>query len=153
MQVWSLGQEDPLEEEMVTHSSILAWRIPWTEQPGRLQSMGSKKCQTWPTFWSLSHSLETCQVFTQEHEQGPVATHPLAFPGSCYQELGLESHWAWVPRHILAWGCKRNTGLSYSQRHSDLGKERRKDPWACTLLSVMDTAGMQWNFIFLRTLL
>ena len=35
-QVQSLGQEDPLEEGMVTHSSILAWRIPWTEEPGRL---------------------------------------------------------------------------------------------------------------------
>ena len=41
--VRSLGQEDPLEEEMATHSSILAWRIPWTEKPGRLQSMGSQK--------------------------------------------------------------------------------------------------------------
>ena len=39
--VQSLGQEDPLEKEMVTHSSILAWRIPWTEEPGGLQSMGS----------------------------------------------------------------------------------------------------------------
>ena len=38
-QVRSLGQEDPLEKEMVTHSSILAWRIPWTDKPGRLQSM------------------------------------------------------------------------------------------------------------------
>ena len=36
----SLGWEDPQEEEMATHSSILAWRIPWTEEPGRLQSMG-----------------------------------------------------------------------------------------------------------------
>ena len=35
----SLGQEDPLEKEMATHSSILAWRIPWTEEPGRLQIM------------------------------------------------------------------------------------------------------------------
>ena len=41
--VRSLGQEDPLEEEMATHSSILAWRIPWTEEPGRLQSMGLKE--------------------------------------------------------------------------------------------------------------
>ena len=38
--VLSLGQEDPLEEGMATHSSVLAWRIPWTEEPGRLQSMG-----------------------------------------------------------------------------------------------------------------
>ena len=39
----SLGQEDPLEKEMATHSSILAWRIPWTEEPGGLQSMGSQR--------------------------------------------------------------------------------------------------------------
>ena len=39
----SLGQEDPLEKEMATHSSILAWRIPWTEEPGRLQSRGSQR--------------------------------------------------------------------------------------------------------------
>ena len=37
------GREDPLEKEMVTHSSILAWRIPWTEEPSGLQSMGSKR--------------------------------------------------------------------------------------------------------------
>ena len=43
MQVWSLGQEDPLKEGMVTHSSILAWRIPRTEEPGRLQSMGLQR--------------------------------------------------------------------------------------------------------------
>ena len=38
-----VGGEDPLEEEMATHSSILAWRIPWTEEPGRLQSIGSHR--------------------------------------------------------------------------------------------------------------
>ena len=43
--VGSLGQEDPLEEEMTAHSSILAWRIPWTEEPGRLQSMGSQRVE------------------------------------------------------------------------------------------------------------
>ena len=42
-QVWSLGWKDPLEKEMATHSSILAWKIPWTEEPGRLQSMGSQR--------------------------------------------------------------------------------------------------------------
>ena len=41
--VRSLGWEDPLEKEMVTHSSILAWRIPWTEKPGKLQSMGLQR--------------------------------------------------------------------------------------------------------------
>ena len=42
-QVQFLGQEDPLEKEMATHSSILAWEIPWTEEHGRPQSMGSQK--------------------------------------------------------------------------------------------------------------
>ena len=42
-QVRSLGWEDPLEKEMATHSSTLAWKIPWTEEPGRLQSMGSQR--------------------------------------------------------------------------------------------------------------
>ena len=45
-QVQSLGQEDPLEKEMATHSSILAWETPWTEEPGGLQSMGSKEMDT-----------------------------------------------------------------------------------------------------------
>ena len=43
MQVRSLGREDPLEKGMATHSSILAWRIPWTEEPGGLWSMGSQR--------------------------------------------------------------------------------------------------------------
>ena len=42
-QIQSLGQEDPLEEEMATHSSILAWKIPWTEDTDGLQSLGSKR--------------------------------------------------------------------------------------------------------------
>ena len=43
MMVCYLGLEDPLEEGMATHSSILAWRIPWTEDPGELESMGSQR--------------------------------------------------------------------------------------------------------------
>ena len=46
MTVGSLGQEDPLEEEMATHSSIHAWINPWTEEPGGLQSMGSQRVDT-----------------------------------------------------------------------------------------------------------
>ena len=42
MRVRPLGQEDPLQKEMATHYSILAWKIPWTEEPGELQSMGSQ---------------------------------------------------------------------------------------------------------------
>ena len=53
-QVQSLGQEDPLEKEMTTHSSTLAWRIPWTEDPGGLQSMGSQELDQIRSDQSLS---------------------------------------------------------------------------------------------------
>ena len=57
--VQSLGREDPLEKEMVTHSSILAWRIPWMEKPGRLQSTGSQRVgHNWATSLSLFYKLE-----------------------------------------------------------------------------------------------
>ena len=46
MQVRSLGWEEPLKKEMATHSSIVAWKIPWTEEPGNLQSMGLKEQDT-----------------------------------------------------------------------------------------------------------
>ena len=58
--VQSLGQEDLLEKEMATHSSILAWKIPQTEEPGRLQSMGSQRIgHDWATSLSLFHFLES----------------------------------------------------------------------------------------------
>ena len=58
-QVWSLGQEEPLEEGMATHSSILAWRTPWTEDPGGLQTLGSQR---------VGH-VGSNLAHTQRHEQ------------------------------------------------------------------------------------
>ena len=61
----SLGQEDPLEKEMATHSSILAWRIPWTEEPGRLQSRGSQRVRhNWATSLSFSFFSQVALVNT-----------------------------------------------------------------------------------------
>ena len=58
-QVQSLGWEDPLEKEMAIHSSTIAWKIPWTEDPGRLQSMGSQRVgHDWATSLSLSPALQ-----------------------------------------------------------------------------------------------
>ena len=62
--IWvrALGQEDLLEKEMATHSSILAWKIPWTEEPGRLQSMGLQRVGhdvATSLFTSLSHPYMT----------------------------------------------------------------------------------------------
>ena len=53
MQVQSLGWEDPLEMEMATHSSIFDWKIPWTEEPGRLQFRGSQIVHDWVTEYIL----------------------------------------------------------------------------------------------------
>ena len=59
--VRSLGQEDPLEKEMATHSSTLAWKIPWREKPGRLQSMGSQRVgHDWVTSLSLCPLSQWC---------------------------------------------------------------------------------------------
>ena len=62
-QVWSLVQEDPLEEEIVTHSSILPWENPWTEEPGGLQSMG---CKELDTTYQLNNNKLTFKLCRQE---------------------------------------------------------------------------------------
>ena len=59
--VQSLGQEDPLEKEMATHSSVLAWRIPWTEEPGGLQSQGGVRGRKESDMTKLLH-LHCCQI-------------------------------------------------------------------------------------------
>ena len=58
--VRSLGQEDPLEKEMATHSSTLAWKIPWTEEPGRLQSWSRKESDTTERLRFLSVQPSLC---------------------------------------------------------------------------------------------
>ena len=80
--VWSLGQEDPLEKEMAIHSSIFAWRIPWTEKPSRLQSTGSQR---------VGHYLSdfTIYIYMHTHTHTPTHTHikfkpPLKDPGKRY---------------------------------------------------------------------
>ena len=63
MWVWSLGWEDPSEESMATHSSILAWRIPWTEEPGGLQSIGLQRIgQDWSDLACMH--IDSTQVFS-----------------------------------------------------------------------------------------
>ena len=70
IQVWSLGQEDPLEKGMRTHSSILAWRIPRTEKPGGLQSVGSQRVGH---DWETKHS--TVLLAVQFLKNMPVQLH------------------------------------------------------------------------------
>ena len=68
IQVWSLGREDPLEKGMATHSSTLAWRIPWTEEPGGLQSMGSQRVgHDWTTNTTLRQGRELGLEYSRCH--------------------------------------------------------------------------------------
>ena len=67
--IWSLGWKDPLEKRLATHSSIFVWRIPWTEEPGGLQSMGSQKVgHNWATntftFRLHIHTLSILHTYT-----------------------------------------------------------------------------------------
>ena len=75
-QVQSLGQEDPLKKEMATHSNIVAWEIPWKEEPGRLQSMGLQKswdttCTLWQVakfhFFSWLNNIPLCLCIPHLH--------------------------------------------------------------------------------------
>ena len=119
--VWSLGQEDPLEKGMATHSSILAWRIPWTEEPGRLQR-GSKESDTTER---LTLSLSFCQCRRQEFDYWPgkiphvveqvspsaTTIEPVLYsPGATTTELLLLlRHFSCVPRPCDS--PDKNTGV------------------------------------------
>ena len=86
--VRSLGQEDPLEEGMATHSSILAWRIPWTEDPGRLQSMGSQRFRHNWSDWAHTQHLGSPKChsvqFSSVTQSCPTLCDPIdcSLPGS-----------------------------------------------------------------------
>ena len=72
IQFWSLCWEDPLEEEMATHSSILAWRIPWTEEPGRLWSKGSQRVgHYWSDFKHKHEPRSGTQAYLFSKLQSP----------------------------------------------------------------------------------
>ena len=88
--VQHLGQEDALEKEMVTHSSILAWEIPWTEESGGLQSMGSQRIG--------------CDWATKQQQQPPVVLHPRP-PSSIWRREPHSRHPFSVPSK---WTCGTN---------------------------------------------
>ena len=86
----SLGQEYPLEKDMATHSSILAWRIPWTEEPGGLQSMGSQRVRHEWSDWACPLRTDICSlkyVFHALHKE--------------VQHFGAGRNFTWVPKASL----------------------------------------------------
>ena len=70
--VRSLGREDPLEKEMATHSSILAWRIPWMEEPGRLQSKGCKELDTTEQLHFIIYRRIEDVIWSKSEETVPI---------------------------------------------------------------------------------
>ena len=108
-QVRSLGQEDPLEEEMTTHCSILPWEIPWTEQSGWLQSMGSQR---------TGHDLVNKQQLKTKYE--PAAQRSWG-GGECFDHanaLRILTYHAYHTVNRLLHGCiKRNATAANAINH------------------------------------
>ena len=76
--VWSLGREDPLEKEMAPHSSTLAWKIPWMEDPGRLQFMGSQRVgHDWATSLTQASGINMLKMLFPRHHSQEFGPHPV----------------------------------------------------------------------------
>ena len=102
--VWSLGWEDPLEKEMASHASILAWKISWTEEPRGLQSMGSQRVRhNWATNTYLTRSSSHSSLMAQRVEHLP------SMQETWVRSLGQKIPWRrkWQPTPVLLPGKSR----------------------------------------------
>ena len=122
VQVRSLGQEDPLEEGAATHSSILAWRISWTEEPGRLEPIGSQRVGHDRSDWARAHSITLvlfCCLQTADKVSSPgliprLGRFPRAGNGNPLQYSCLENPYdrgAW--QATIHGGTKNRTRLKW----------------------------------------
>ena len=102
-QVRPLGREDPLEKEMATHSSTLAWRIPWREEPGRLQSMGSQRVGHG---WATSLSLYTPYINDRDDAERKMV------------EKGTDTEIWWPPHECLTSHEVSPASMSLYPKHS-----------------------------------
>ena len=103
-QIWSLGREEPLEEGMATCSSVLDWRIPWTEEPGRLQSIGLQRVgyqDEWSDLqqWQLLYNI--CSFLLHNIMKSQPHTYPLPLEPPSHPRhptaLGYHRSLSWVP--------------------------------------------------------
>ena len=106
--VWSLGGEDPLEKELATHSRILAWRILWTEEPGRLQSTGSK--ESGMTEWLTHTHTHTHTHFSPPPVERQYCEHcGFLISMSNLKKFPLKMHsFAWVLIHCNSLNFQRD---------------------------------------------
>ena len=99
--VWSLGLEDPLEKEMATYSSILAWKIPWTEEPGRLQFMGLQKSRTrFSDLVTCIYSLDKCLFKSFAHFKNWIISLSLSCDSSL-NTLDTDLHEYMICKYFL----------------------------------------------------
>ena len=109
-QVQSLGWEDPLEKGMATHSCILAWRIPWTEEPGRLQSMGSQRVRhDWATNTYLTPYSLVAQMIKNTPEMPETRVRSLGLEDTLEKEwlptpIFLPGEFPWTEEYSGFWG-------------------------------------------------
>ena len=138
--VQSLGQEGPLENELATHSSILAWKISWTEEPGRLQFKGSQRVRTWLSYWA--HTSIHTYTFVWGFPGGLVVKNPPVDEG--------DADW------ILGSGRSPGGGNGYPLQYSCLGNPMDRGAWWATVYGVSKswmglstTQTFDYNFSFL----
>ena len=130
MWVGSLGWEDPLEEDMATHSSSLTWRIPWTEEPGRLQSMGLQRVGH---NWSDLANRHACRAFRlkgwvtsgQTNKEG-VQPHPSA--DNWIKSTALSTRADPVFPTISTSHQEACTSLSLIHQRADRRSKKNRDP-------------------------
>ena len=139
MQVWSFGQEDPLEEGMATHSSILAWKIPWTEKSGRLQFMGLQRVgYNWVTEHSTlayisTHSRNVDTIYTMQgvnkfpalvcrDVDGPRDCHTECSEQEREQQISYNITCMWNPEKLYQWTFlqSRNRNIDVENKGMDI---------------------------------
>ena len=133
-QVWSLGCENPLEKKMATHSSTLAWRIPWTEEPGGLQSTGLQRVEhSWTTEHTRMHFFKLACIGSDSHTKLPSCTDALLGP------------WHLTPNPLpCGWGFR--TG---SFEGKEYGRKCKRFTWHLSLISEILTKKGKTSCFFL----
>ena len=131
-QVRSLGREDPREKEMATHSSTLAWKIPWTEEPGRLQSMGSQR---------VGHNWATSLSLFKDEEKATILYWSIPCSGGCI----LSQDFAF----LFWWGWKLKVGFELCK-----GKATQSSKYLKKKIQLMkNTQGMIFQIVSLNSIL
>ena len=139
--VWSLGREDALEKKMATHSSILAWRIPWTEEPGGLQSMGSQRVgHDWVTnfhFFTFPSLVYWASLVAQMVKNLPAMWE------AWVQSLGWEDppeKGMNTDSSILAW---KIPSTEDSGRLQSMGSQRNGNDWVTNISTSTNVISFQ----------